>query len=130
MLYFRFVSLWYFVLYIFHAWNALWYYCVVISARGTRYDIIVLYFSHVERALALLSNLFPACVTRSGVIMLYISACGTQSGVIVFYFLRMERPLTLLCSIFCVWNALWHYCVIFSACRTRSGVFLLYFMCA
>ena len=73
--------------------------------------------------------------------VLYFSACGTRSGVLCYIFPRMERALALLCCIFCVWNALWHccvilscvwnalwnYCVIFSAHGTRSGVIVLYF---
>ena len=44
---------------------------------------------------------------------------GTYSGVIVLYF--------------CVCNALWRYCVIFSTCvgparGTRSGIIVLYLM--
>ena len=58
--------------YIFCAWNALWRYCAIFSAHGT----------------------------RSGVIMLYFSACGTHYGVIELYFLRVERALALLCYIF------------------------------
>ena len=74
--------------YIFCAWNALWRYCVIFSACGMRYGVIVLYFS----------------------------TCGTRSGVIVLYFPHVERALGLLYYIFRAWNALWRYCVIFYAC--------------
>ena len=85
--------------FIFRAWNALWLYYAIFSAHGT----------------------------RSGVIVFYFSACGTRSGVILLYFLRVERTLALLCYLFCMWNALWFYCVIFSTHGTRSGVISLYF---
>ena len=54
----------------------------------------MLYFSHVERALALLC---------------YNFACGTHSGVIVLYFPRVEGALALLCYIFRACNALWYF---------------------
>ena len=103
-----------------------------------RSGIIVLYFLRVERALALLCCIFCSlnalwsyCVifsargTRSGFIVLYFSVFGTRSEVIVSYFPRVERALALVCYIFHMWNAHWHYCVIFSARGTRSGVIVL-----
>ena len=58
--------------------------------------------------------------------MLYFSARLTRSDILCFFFSRVERALVLLCCILCVWNALWHYCVIFYACGTRSVVIVLY----
>ena len=72
--------------YIFCAWNALWYYCVI-------------YFPRVECALELLCYIF--CAWNA---LWYYCA---------IYFPRVERALALLCYIFRVWNALWRYCVIF-----------------
>ena len=39
----------------------------------------------------------------------------------------MEHALALMCYIFCLWNVLWRFCVIFSVCGTRSGVIVCYF---
>ena len=69
--------------YIFCTWNALCSSCVIFSAsggpvHGSRYGVIVLYFPHVEHALALLC----------------------------YIFLLVERALALLRYIFCVWNTL------------------------
>ena len=81
--------------YIFCAWNALWYYCVI-------------YFPRVECALELLCYIFCAwnalwyyCAIFSRVwnvlwrYCVIYSACGTRSGVIVLYF--------------CPWNTLWYF---------------------
>ena len=70
----------------FRARNALWQYCVVLSAHGTRSDVIVLYFPRVERTLSLLCYIF--------------FAFETYSGVIVLYFPYVKRNLSLLCYIF------------------------------
>ena len=85
----------------FRAQNALYYYCVVFSAHGT----------------------------RSGVIVFYFPACGRCSTIIASYFLRVECALALLCYILRAWNALWCYCVIFSARGMRSGIIVLYYPC-
>ena len=67
---------------------------------------------------------------------------GMRSGILYYNFPHVEHSLVLLCSIFCEWNALWRYCVIFfhacsalwrycvifSACGTRSSVIVLYFL--
>ena len=50
-----------------------------------------------------------------------------RSGVIVLYFPRVECALELFRYILRVWNALWHYCVIFPARGMRSGIIMLYF---
>ena len=80
--------------YIFRVWNALWRYCVIFYARGTRYGVIVLYFPRVERV-------WSYCII--------FSARGMRSGVIVLYFPLVERAIALLCYIFYVWNMLWRY---------------------
>ena len=66
---------------ILRAWEALYYYCVIFSACGTRSGVIVLYFPRVERTLELLC----------------------------YIFLHVERALALLCYIFHAWNALWYF---------------------
>ena len=73
---------------------------------------------------------FCAHRTVSGILCYILSARGTRSSNIVLYFPRVEHALALLCYIFCAWNKLWRYCVVFSACVTRSVIIVLYFsMC-
>ena len=134
----------------FRAWNALWYYCVVFSARGTRSGVIVLHFSacgthsrvivlyfpRVERTLVFCVIVFWVCNAFWRYCVIF-STCvgpahGTCSSIIVLYFPCMEHALALLCYIFQLWrarswNALWGWCVIFSAHGTRSVVIVLYF---
>ena len=92
--------------------------CYIFSARGIRTIIIVLYFLRVERALVLLCYIRKLYV----VIMLYFSVCGIPSGIIVLYFPHVDSALALLCYIFCLWNALWRYCVNFFAFGTSSVI--------
>ena len=56
---------------------------------------------------------FSACGMRSGILCYIFSARVIRSSIIVSYFMRVERALELLCYVFCAWNALWRYCVVF-----------------
>ena len=85
--------------------------CYIFFARGTRSVIIVLYFLHVERALALLYCIF--CVWNA--LWRYCN----------IYFPYVRCAMALLCYIFRMWNALRRYCVLLFACGTRSGVILV-----
>ena len=73
---------------------------------GTRYDVIVLYFLLVERALLLLCSIFA----RGGPV------CGMRSGGILVQFMRVKHAL-----------ALFFLC--FYVCVMSSGVIMLYFQC-
>ena len=120
----------------FCTWNAFWYFVLyVFSTCRTRSVITLLYFPLLERALALLSYIFPR-VEYALALLCYIfrawnalwhycvifPACGTRSGVIVLYFPCVKRNMEVLCYNFRVSNALWSSCVIFSACRTCSVI--------
>ena len=121
----------------FCAWNALWHYCVVFSAHGTRSSVIVSYFPrvevpNVERALALLCYIIrvwrarawntlwsycvissarggPACGTRSDVIVLYFTRVKHALALLCYIFLRVKHALALLCYFFCACNTLWYF---------------------
>ena len=81
--------------FMFRILNALWHYCVIISACGTRSGLIVLQFS--------------ACGTRSGIIVLYFTRVERALSLLCYVYPRMEHALALLCYSFRTWNALWYF---------------------
>ena len=93
--------------------NPFWHYCVTFFACVTQSGVILIYIFRVWNALWHYRVILSAPGTRSVFIVMYISACGTCSGVNVLYF-SFERALAI-------------FCYFVSEYETRSGVIVSYF---